>query len=57
VGAVFNSNETGPDSLRQATQDGMLSTLDPSSNPTVGQAHISDSRIRSGEIGVNLPKL
>jgi hypothetical protein len=57
VGAVFNSNETAPDSLRQATQDGILSTLDPSSNPTVGQAQISDFRIRSGENGVNLPKL
>ena len=43
VEVAFNSNETRPDSMRQPLQDGELST--------------QDREIKSGENGVNLPKL
>ena len=43
VEVAFNSNETEPDSVRQPPQDGELSTQDP--------------KVKSGENGVNLPKL
>lgn len=43
VEAAFNSNETCPNSLRHTLQDGELSTQGP--------------KTKSGENGVNLPKL